>query len=62
MHIALAICAMADKCNMRCTQCLGVIDIMISVHCIEVNNNKIINMILGLIKKIAKPHHPDEPT
>jgi len=27
-----------------------------------VNNNKIVNVIVGLIKKIAKPHHPDEST
>lgn len=38
------------------------IDTTLSVHCIEVNNNKIINVIVGLIKKIAKPHHPDEST
>ena len=29
---------------------------------IKDNNNKIINVIVGLIKKIAKPHHPDEST
>jgi len=46
-----------------CTQCMRVmIDTTLSVHCIEVNNNKIINVIVGLIKKIAKPHHPDEST